>query len=73
VEKQERQFWIDALCINQEDVSERNHQVRMIGKIYSQAQGIVAWLGRARNNSDPVMRHLNSIGVIRDAACVITP
>ena len=37
-----------------------------MGKIYSQAQGVVAWLGRARNNSDPVMRHLNGIGDIRN-------
>jgi hypothetical protein len=66
--KWERQFWIDALCISQEDVSERNHQVRVMEKIYSQAQGVVAWLGRAQKNGDPVMRHLNGIGDIHDPA-----
>ncbi|KAK4634775.1 hypothetical protein CLAFUW4_02015 [Fulvia fulva] len=38
-------FWIDALCINQDDVSERNHQVQNMGQIYSSALVVYAWLG----------------------------
>jgi hypothetical protein len=38
-------FWIDALCINQRMVSERNHQVAMMGKIYSEASKVLIWLG----------------------------
>ena len=41
-----RALWIDALCINQQDINERNHQVNQMGTIYSQAQRVVAWLGR---------------------------
>ncbi|KUJ13322.1 HET-domain-containing protein, partial [Mollisia scopiformis] len=40
-----RIIWIDALCINQKDVKERNHQVAQMGKIYSQASRVIAWLG----------------------------
>jgi hypothetical protein len=29
-----RPLWIDALCINQEDITERNKQVQMMGLIY---------------------------------------
>lgn len=37
-------FWIDALCINQDDISERNHQVGLMKRIYSQAALVVGWL-----------------------------
>ncbi|PMD40914.1 HET-domain-containing protein [Hyaloscypha variabilis F] len=38
-------LWVDALCINQEDVDERNHQVLRMSSIYRQAQAVLAWLG----------------------------
>lgn len=38
-------FWIDALCINQEDLQERAVQVQLMGKIYRQAILTVVWLG----------------------------
>ncbi|RYP71291.1 hypothetical protein DL771_004868 [Monosporascus sp. 5C6A] len=38
-------YWIDALCINQEDTEERNRQLRMMGHIYFRASTVVVWLG----------------------------
>jgi hypothetical protein len=38
-------LWIDALCIDQGTVRERNHQVALMGKIYSHADVVVVWLG----------------------------
>ena len=38
-------LWIDAICINQEDISERNHQVQQMGDIYRGAQTVFVWLG----------------------------
>ncbi|KAL2821837.1 heterokaryon incompatibility protein-domain-containing protein [Aspergillus cavernicola] len=38
-------FWIDAICINQDDISERGHQVNLMGDIYSNAHFVVSWLG----------------------------
>ena len=40
-------YWIDALCIDQSNVSERNHQVRQMGTIYAQAVQVHVWLGPA--------------------------
>lgn len=37
-------LWIDALCINQSDIQERNNQVSLMGRIYSGALTRV-WLG----------------------------
>lgn len=42
-----RPFWIDGLCINQEDPTERNHQVAEMGRIYSCASFVTIWLGEA--------------------------
>jgi hypothetical protein len=36
-ENEPQVFWIDALCINQEDVPERNQQVQIMGQIYKGA------------------------------------
>lgn len=38
-------LWIDALCIDQDNTAERNHQVQQMGKIYSSAKEVLAWLG----------------------------
>jgi hypothetical protein len=42
-------IWIDALCINQSDTLERNHQVQQMGAIFSRAKNVVSWLGDERN------------------------
>jgi hypothetical protein len=38
--------WIDALCINQEDTKERQVQVAIMDKIYSNASLVAIWLGK---------------------------
>jgi hypothetical protein len=43
-----RVLWVDALCINQEDTTERNHQVKQMGAIYQKAERVVVWLGRPK-------------------------
>lgn len=40
-------LWIDALCIDQENDRERNHQVQQMGRMYSSATRIVVWLGNS--------------------------
>ncbi|KAK6951771.1 hypothetical protein Daesc_006294 [Daldinia eschscholtzii] len=40
-----RILWADALCINQEDIQERNAQVRLMGEIYGKAEKTLIWLG----------------------------
>jgi hypothetical protein len=38
-------LWVDAICINQVNLSERNAQVAMMSFIYTRAEKVVAWLG----------------------------
>ncbi|KAH8883684.1 HET-domain-containing protein, partial [Thozetella sp. PMI_491] len=40
-----RTLWIDAVCINQADIHERNEQVKQMGDIYSRASRVLIWLG----------------------------
>ncbi|POS68651.1 hypothetical protein DHEL01_v212955 [Diaporthe helianthi] len=49
--KKTRLFWIDAICINQQDVTERNHQVGLMKRIYSTASSVYTWLGRESEDS----------------------
>lgn len=40
-------FWIDQICINQEDLGEQSHQVQLMTRIYSEASRTIVWLGPA--------------------------
>lgn len=48
-------WWIDMLCINQNDLSERGHQVGMMRDIFQKATLVVAWLGPDYNDSSVAM------------------
>lgn len=36
---------VDTVCVNQDNIPERNQQVRLMSQIYSQAEAMIAWLG----------------------------
>jgi len=45
--EEQQAIWIDAICINQSDLEERNRQVRLMPYIYARAQMVIVWLGIA--------------------------
>ncbi|KAK8007772.1 hypothetical protein PG989_001762 [Apiospora arundinis] len=51
-------IWIDAICINQIETSEKAYQIPLMGQVYSSAQTVYAWLGEGNKKSDKVMRWL---------------
>lgn len=51
-------YWIDAVCINQSDVREQNHQVQMMRSIYSKAQSVAIWLGEVDSSSNIAMEFI---------------
>lgn len=40
-----RSLWIDAICIDQVSIEERNKQVRLMSTIYTQAREVLLWAG----------------------------
>ncbi|XEV04947.1 hypothetical protein FSHL1_010234 [Fusarium sambucinum] len=51
-ETRTRTLWIDAICINQQDNTERGIQVSMMSEIYSKATSVLIWIGEEESNSD---------------------
>jgi hypothetical protein len=49
-------YWIDALCINQDDIPERNQQVKRMYRIFRDARAVVAWLGPEKEEDDRAIR-----------------
>ena len=47
-----RALWVDALCINQKDLRERQRQVGIMGTIFSRASRCLVWLGEVLDPSD---------------------
>lgn len=47
-----QRLWIDALCIDQNNIEEKNQQVPQMGRIYSGAQSVLIWLGPASGKTD---------------------
>ncbi|GAB1195639.1 hypothetical protein APSETT444_004901 [Aspergillus pseudonomiae] len=45
-------FWVDAICINQEDIPEKNSQVLQMSSIYRSADAVLSWLGVEADDSD---------------------
>ena len=40
----QRRLWVDALCINQADIPERNQQVQSMKLVFAQARSVLIWL-----------------------------
>lgn len=53
---QARVLWIDALCINQGSVTERNKQVLLMKRVYSQAAEVFIWLGGEDEDTETALR-----------------
>ncbi|KAK4140057.1 heterokaryon incompatibility protein-domain-containing protein [Dichotomopilus funicola] len=48
-----KRFWIDAICVNQQDKSERSAQVMLMANIYSTAAVVISWLGEQDHHTEP--------------------
>ncbi|KAK1752354.1 HET-domain-containing protein [Echria macrotheca] len=55
-------IWIDSLCINQEDIPEKQDQLQMMASIYRYAGNIIVWLGTEADDSDQAIYHLENAG-----------
>jgi hypothetical protein len=59
-----RLLWIDAICIDQTSGKEKQHQVQLMGDVYSKAEEVIIWLGEKCAHSDFAMSLLRDYSAI---------
>jgi hypothetical protein len=59
----ERVLWIDAICINQANFSERSEQVSRMHSIFTQASTVVVWMGQAWDTTDIALGFFEMFGL----------
>jgi hypothetical protein len=64
-----RALWVDAICINQQDVQERAQQVRLMGRIFSQAKRVIIWTGLDNASRDGwhCLEHLDRLSTVKSS------
>lgn len=68
-ESQTLVIWIDAVCINQDDLEERAHQVTLMTQIYSLASMVHIWLGEESRGTEACLRLIRDICNYNSALC----
>ena len=56
-----RTLWIDAICVNQTDNTERSCQVAQMSAIYKSAAKVLIWLGKSTNETREALLLLRDI------------
>jgi hypothetical protein len=54
-------FWIDAICIDQEDEHEKESQIGMMRDIYGSAEKTILWLGPAEHEGNLAFQWLEHL------------
>lgn len=64
--EEELRIWIDAICVNQDDLIERGQQVSLMRRVYSQAFSTKVWLGPADEDSDKALSLIHLVSDVYD-------
>ncbi|KAK0623689.1 heterokaryon incompatibility protein-domain-containing protein [Immersiella caudata] len=59
-EKTPRTVWVDAICINQMDVREKEGQLPLMRRIYEQSEQVCVWLGEPTESTELAIQELQS-------------
>ena len=59
--RREKQLWADALCVNQNDIAEKDKQIALFGQIYTQASMVVSYIGEKDENTDAACALLDQL------------
>lgn len=57
-------LWMDQICINQDDLDERGHQVALMGKVFSNSRRTIIWLGLEDRHPKQASRLLEKIRAV---------
>lgn len=63
-------LWVDAVCINQNDLQEKTVQVRKMKTIYENAERVIIWIGEKNDDDVPgleLFKQLACVPIITEA------
>jgi hypothetical protein len=58
-------LWVDSICIDQSNLEERNSQVALMCRVYTQAESVVIWLGEEDESSTEAVRQISALSTYR--------
>ncbi|CAG9942096.1 unnamed protein product [Clonostachys rosea f. rosea IK726] len=56
-----RRVWIDGICIDQDNIDERSHQVTLMQAIFSGASSVLIWVGESDEDTKSVFSFFTSM------------
>jgi len=54
-------LWVDAVCINQDDLVERGAQIHLMKRVYESAEQVLIWLGESSPSMDAAITRILDI------------
>ncbi|KAH7394517.1 heterokaryon incompatibility protein-domain-containing protein [Pyrenochaeta sp. MPI-SDFR-AT-0127] len=66
-------YWIDALCMNQSDIEERNIQVARMADVFKKADGVICWLGKEDEFTNDALTTIRRISAIPESDWPLVP
>lgn len=66
-------YWIDALCMNQNDIEERNSQVSRMADVFKKANGVVVWLGKEDEFTNDALATMQRISAMPENEWPLVP
>ena len=59
-------LWADAVCINQDGILEKNHQVAVMDQIHERAEEVLVWLGEEHRSDCVALWTLEKLAALPD-------
>jgi hypothetical protein len=59
--KRTRTLWVDAVCINQASIPERNQQVGIMSSIFRDAKRVLCWIGEADEHTEQALTKIRQL------------
>ncbi|GAT26799.1 LOW QUALITY PROTEIN: hypothetical protein RIB2604_02104820 [Aspergillus luchuensis] len=56
----ERTLWVDAICIDQVNMREKEKQIQIMARIYEQASQVMVWSGEEADNSTQALESIRA-------------
>ncbi|EPE30510.1 hypothetical protein GLAREA_03477 [Glarea lozoyensis ATCC 20868] len=59
---EQKDVWVDTLCINQEDAAEKKEQANLMPRIFAEADAVMVWLGDSSKWTNSALNFMQTWG-----------